>query len=273
MSKPRYSAMFGAILLALLVPTAALAVASPGGSRGDQAVTFDTPATPTPRPPKPRRTPRPTKAPNKTAAPEATAAPSSLLPPARSALTIGYQDEGVLGQAPLLLALEAGYFDEVGLTDVVIVAVPQDAVDGVLAGDLDIAVVGATQAEAANVAEPGLRAIAGYQNYQGEGDAYGGDLLLATPGLVANEPSTVLAFLDAYIRALQDLSAADTANAALATIEASDVVVDPEVAAQWPELLAAYAPFDGGFGDPSMDGGLGELDEYLTVDPGQPRRP
>jgi ABC-type nitrate/sulfonate/bicarbonate transport system substrate-binding protein len=270
LSRPRYAAAFGAILLALLVPTAALAVATPPRSTGDQAATFETPAKPTPRPAKPQRTARPTKAPSKTAKPEPTAVPASLLPPARSALTIGYQDDGVLGQAPLQLALAAGYFDEVGLTDVVLVAAPQDAVDDVLAGDLDIAVVGAMQAEAANVAEPGLRAIAGYQNYQGEAGAYGGDLLLATPGLVADEPSTIGAFLDAYIRALQDLSAADTANAALATLQAGGVAIDPDVAARWPELVAAYAPFDGGFGDPSIDGGLGELDEFLTVDQDNP---
>ena len=74
--------------------------------------------------------------------------------------------------------------------------------------------------------------------------------------LVADEPATVIAFLSAYIRALQDLSDPDSAAAALALIQASDA---RRAAGPWPRTgtaqLARFAPFDGGFGSAEEDGG------------------
>jgi ABC-type nitrate/sulfonate/bicarbonate transport system substrate-binding protein len=87
---------------------------------------------------------------------------------------------------------------------------------------------------------------------------------MASPDLVANEPATVIAFLTAYVQALEDLGDADEALASLELIEASDLAVDLDVAADWPEALQAFAPFDGGFGSVDDDGGLGELDAYLV---------
>ena len=76
--------------------------------------------------------------------------------------------------------------------------------------------------------------------------------------VVADEPSTVIAFLTAYIRALQDLADPESAADALALIQTTDLSVDPELADGWLEALAVYAPFDGGFGSLDVEGGLGE---------------
>ena len=131
-------------------------------------------------------------------------------------------------------------------------------------GDLDLAVVAAADALPAVLDEPGLKAVAGFLNYAGAGGSYGGDVLLARPGMVANEPATVIAFLSAYIRALQDLAVPNTAADALAAIQATDPSVSPEVAAAWSDAVAPFAPFDGGFGDIDDEGGLGELATSLA---------
>jgi ABC-type nitrate/sulfonate/bicarbonate transport system substrate-binding protein len=243
------------VALALVVPLPALGavadVPQPASSP-----TYDTPA---PEPgsedqPTPRPTPRPTPTP----------APGSAIPltPDRDALSIGYAGAGVLPQAPLLVALLAGYFDEVGLERVTVSRSP-DVLADVLSGDLDIAVVDKLAAASASAEDPTFRAIAGYSNYPD--GAYGGSVLVAAPGLVADEPATVIAFLAAYLRALGDLSTADTAARALELIEGTDLALDPDLASGWTTVVGQFAPFDGGFGALDDEGGLGELTAYLTA--------
>lgn len=183
--------------------------------------------------------------------------------PARDELVVGYYESGVLGQLPLLVAQLGGYLEDAGFTDVTLVEVP-DTLTDVTNGDLDFAVVPSRQAHDAFQAEPLVPAIAGYQNYDGEGGAYGGDLLVATPGLVEHEPTTVIAFLSAYIRALKDLGSPDSAAEALELIQSSALAVDPEVAGAWDESVSIFAPFDGGFGSLSEESGLGELAAFLA---------
>ena len=244
------------MLLALLVPAAALAARDTAEPAPGAARILDTPE------PTPRRTrePRRTQAPDETQEPPVTPAPTlspTVLPPVRNAITVGYRETGILGQAPLLVALLAGYFAEAGFEDVRIVEVPDTLAD-IRAGELDFAVVEARAAGAAAAEDPTLRAIAGFRN--GLPDAEDeADLLLAAPGLVADEPATVIAFLVAYIRALQDLSDEDGALEALALIEATDLSLDPELEAGWTEAVGGFAPFDGGFGALEDEGGLGPL--------------
>jgi hypothetical protein len=119
----------------------------------------------------------------------------------------------------------------------------------------------AREAAAGVAREPGLQIVAGYRNQPADGD-YEGDVLVAAPGLVADEPGTVLAFLHAYIRALRDLADAD--SDAIEILEGTDIAVDPEVAADWATALSVYAPFDGGFGDVEDEDGLGQLAAYLS---------
>jgi ABC-type nitrate/sulfonate/bicarbonate transport system substrate-binding protein len=251
---------------ALLLPTAALAAPSPGdvGARADAA--FDTPK-PTR---KPRKTPKPTK-PTKTQKP--TAAPivpalilgaePATLSPNGDDFTVGYHESGILGQLPLLLAQLAGYYDDAGLGSVTIVEVPEPR-DDLRAGDLDIAVMPTRAAFNAFTQEPTTPAIAGFRNYAGKNGRYGGDVLLATPGLVEQEPATVIAFLTAYIRALQDLSDPESAAAALALIQASDLAVGPKLVRRWRKEVKAFDTFDGGFGRFGADGGLGGLADLIA---------
>jgi len=250
------------LLVGLLVPATALAVVQPRGA-SDTGPVLDTPATPAPDD-GPRR-------PRASRAPEAEATPVPRAPdqppdavPGRPAITVGYTGDGILAQAPLLLALAAGYFEDAGFEHVDVVRVG-DPLDGLLPGDLEFGVTDARAAAAAVARQPGLQAVAGYRNQPADGD-YEGDLIVAAPGLVENEPGTVLAFLGAYIRALQALADAD--SDAVDVLEGTDVAVDPEVAADWAAALSVYAPFDGGFGDVEDDGGLGQLAAYLTDEEG-----
>ena len=243
------------VALGLLLPAPVLALADPVSAPA-AGVTFNTPA------PEPNTAPKPT--PRSTPRPQASQAPtvpSVLVAPARTALSVGYSGASLMGQAPLLVAQEAGYFDDVGLTSVTVSRSPSVLAD-VLSGALDFAVVDAREAAAASANDPTFRAIAGYRNYTD--GTYGGDVLVAAPGLVADEPATVIAFLVAYIRTLQDFSQADTANAALSLIEETDLAIDPALTADWTGALNVFAPFDGGFGDPADEGGLGELTAYLS---------
>jgi hypothetical protein len=86
---------------------------------------------------------------------------------------------------------------------------------------------------------------------------------VATPGLVEGEPSTVIAFLAAYIRALRDLGDPAMQPEAFGLIESSALLADSG-ASDWPGGVASYAPFDGGFGSLEDEGGLGELGLWLS---------
>jgi hypothetical protein len=160
---------------------------------------------------------------------------------------------------PLQVAQQAGYFDDAGFDEVVLVDT-DDALGDLGTSQVDLAVVDSRTAAAA---DPSVRAIAGFQNYAPDG-TYGGVLLAATQSLVADEPTTIIAFLTAYIRALQDLSDPASAQAALAALQAADPSVDPGIAETWTESSATFAPFDGGFGSVEDEGGLGELDAWLA---------
>lgn len=256
-----------AITGALLLPVHAAAAPVPTGD--DQASrTFDTPA-PTARPTQsPRRTPGPgqTRRPRATPTPEAAVSTDPLpgvATPLSESLTVAYRESG-LGQAPLLVALARGYFEDAGFTDVTLVEA-DDPLAGLRDGELDIAVMDARDAFAA-AEEAGVQAIAGYRNYAAADGAYGGDLLLARPGMPGDERATVIAFLTAYVRALQDLSTPRAASAALDAVQASAVAVDPDVAEAWRDGVAPFAPFDGGFGAIDQEGGLGELATHLSID-------
>jgi hypothetical protein len=46
------------------------------------------------------------------------------------------------------------------------------------------------------------------------------------------------------------------------------IAVPPDVLATWPAALAGFAPFDGGFDEPSVDDGLASLRNLFLADPG-----
>jgi ABC-type nitrate/sulfonate/bicarbonate transport system substrate-binding protein len=248
-------------IIALAIPVPALAAVE--SSEPSATATLDTPAPPaaTPAPtPRPKRTPKPKPKPKPTTRPAAINLP---ITPGRRTLTVGYGGKDVVRRAPLLVAELSGYFDDVGL-DRVTLSRSGDPLAGLLAGDLDIAVVDKQAAAAAAAEITDLRVIAGYRNYpNGE---YGGDMLLAAPRLIADEPATVIAFLSAYVTALQDLSKPRTASRALKSIGQADVRLSKETRADWPEALGAYAPFDGGFGSLEDGDGMAEFTAYLTED-------
>jgi len=247
---------------ALAIALPAVAVSEPDVSGGAGEIAFDTPA-PTP---KPDGEPRPTPKAQATQEPTSRLGPASLppvLPPQRASLTVGFQDEDLLGQLPLQVALLDGYFEEAGF-DVVTLVRSNDTLRDVRDGELDFAVVSMDDALTASEDTPGLQAIAGYQNYAGRNGRYGGDLLMARPGLVAHEPATVTAFLGAYVRALQDLSDTDASAQILEDLAAIDLAIDSGLSADWQSAVEVFAPFDGGFGSADDEGGLGELSTYLT---------
>ena len=187
----------------------------------------------------------------------------AVFAPGRTDLTVGYYESGVSGQLPLLLAELSGYFDEAGFENVTIVEVPAIRRD-VSSGDVDFGVAPARPAFDGFIGNPVVPTVAGYKNYAGPKGRFGGDLLLAAPGLVEDDPATVIAFLSAYIRALQDLSDPASAEAALALLQASEIAVPAALVRDWKNEIAAFAPFDGGFGDLGDDDGLGELADYLV---------
>ena len=235
-----------AVCILLLVPTSL--VAAERLPQEDTTPAVDTPA--------PRNGPERTQRPARTPLPEstATARPQSSgsavpapVPPDRDTLVVGYYESGVMGQLPLLVAQLAGYFEDAGFAGVTLVEVPSVRRD-LQNGDLDFGVVPMPDAYEAFGDDAMTSAVAGYKSYAGKRGRFGGDLLVATPGLVAHEPATVIAFLSAYIRGLQDLAEPDSAAAALALIEASALAVEPAVAEQWDDEVAVFAPFDGGFG-------------------------
>ncbi|MFV2064631.1 MAG: hypothetical protein ACC726_14145 [Chloroflexota bacterium] len=250
-------------LIALLLPVSATAAPEPATDDTLTTAVFDTPAPnkkprKTPKPNRPDRTLPPTVAPTLVLG----AAPVSL-PPAREAIVVGYREPGVLGQLPLLLAQLKDYYGEAGFGAVTVVEV-NDTLRDLKNGDLDFAVIPSRDAFKAFRDDPSVRAVAGYQNYGGKKGRFGGDLLVARPGLIADGPTTIIAFLSAYIRALQDLSDPGSAAEALSLIQAGDLAVQPNVAQDWEKKIAAFAPFDGGFGALAEEGGIGELAAYLA---------
>ena len=138
---------------------------------------------------------------------------------------------GPLRQAINGDVFEAAGFDEVELT------VVDSTVEALQSGEADFAVVDTLDALAAFADDPSMQAIAGYQNYAGKKGAYGGSVLMAAPGLVDAEPSTVSAFTKSYIRGLRKH-------------------------AKKAKKADAFAPLDGGFGNRDVDGGWGELSAY-----------
>lgn len=263
------------VILVLLLPSSALAVGVPDRDDVSATQTLDTPA-----PANPDRTPRPTREPNqpaRTASPDAEpvagaplflgAAPVTI-DPVRSALSVGYYESGVIGQLPLLVAQLSGYFADAGFDEVTIVET-KAALRDARRGDLDFAVAPAADAFKSFMNQSQAPAVAGFQNYGGKKGKFGGDLIIASPGLVEHEPATVIAFLSAYIRALQDLSDPETSAEALALIQDSDLAVLPSVARKWDAEVAAFAPFDGGFGSYADASGYGELEGLLVGKPKQ----
>jgi hypothetical protein len=141
---------------------------------------------------------------------------------------------------PIALAAQEGHFADVGLSSVEVVDIEEPLL-GVLQGELDFAIVDA--ADAADGAAQGLPlvALAGHRNRADDG-SYGGDVLAVSADFLEQQPATVAAFLSAYVRALQELGVAGDAT--------------------------GFGPFDGGFGDRSQAGGLGELEAYLAQELG-----
>ena len=236
-----------ALLLAVALPTPVSAaisgpVVDPGGA------IFDTPK---PKPKTtPKATPRPQKKPRKTPKPTGQSARvwgtapvfKVALAPTSDTIVVGVPADSA---APLVAAVDSGFMADAGFAEVTLTEV-DDPVAALEAGDLQFAVVDAVEAASAQADDPSLQAIAGYQNYAGEDGAYGGTVLVAAPGLVAQQPATVAAFTSAFIRVLRRLAKADAQ-------------------ADQPSN-AAFAPYDGGFGSRKNESGWGELDEYLAAE-------
>jgi ABC-type nitrate/sulfonate/bicarbonate transport system substrate-binding protein len=170
-----------------------------------------------------------------------------------------------VGQAPFLAADAADTFTDAGFDDVTLVPTDDPLAD-LQSGALDLAVLDAEEARNANATQPALRVVAGYRNYAGDDGAYGGDVLAATPGLVADEPATVAAFLHAYLGGLRQLDGPKKAAKALARVESAGVELDRDQEEAWGAAASAFAPFDGGFGSVRDEDGWGELREYLAPD-------
>jgi ABC-type nitrate/sulfonate/bicarbonate transport system substrate-binding protein len=156
------------------------------------------------------------------------------LAPLSAELVVALPDDAVAG--PLTEAIDSDFFKDGGFDSVELTTV--DSPLGALqAGEADFAVVDAIEGLKAFDEDPSLQAIAGYQNYVGKDSTYGGTVLMAAPGLVAAEPSTVSAFTKAYIRGLRKFGKKD---------KGADT----------------FAPLDGGFGKRKDDRGWGELAAY-----------
>ena len=251
-------------LLATAVPT----LAAPRGAGPQGSPSYDTPAPRTPAPTRgPGSTAEPGTTPGATAEPTTapTPGPGGFTPPTagQRELTIGYRQRALRGRLPLLVAQARGYFQQAGFDLVTFVEV-EEPLAGVLAGELDLGVVGTVDAVNGIAQGLPLQVVAGYHNYRGGGETYGGDVLAATSDLVATDPGTISAFLTAYLRALQDIGDPEAQEAILALVEAAGIPVTRDGRAEYPGRVAEWAPFDGGFGSRSIGGGLGELQTYLT---------
>ena len=170
-------------------------------------------------------------------------------PPGLTSLRVGVPAGDAAALLPLTAAQDAGAFAQMGFEAVEIVEV-EEPLTALLAGEVDLAVVGTPDAASGVAQGLPVALVAGYRNYAADGVTYGGDALVASTDLVAADPGTITAFLIAHLRGLRTL-AGDGADGAGV------------------EGAAAYAPFDGGFG-PIEDGGLGALSAYLATEPGAP---
>jgi ABC-type nitrate/sulfonate/bicarbonate transport system substrate-binding protein len=238
-----------ALLAVMAVPLPVAAVAD-GGIGSDTATpVFDTPAPKATPKPAPRATPKPTPKPTKKPTPKPTKKPvlkiyalaphKAALRPASGAVSVALPSDDADLRAPLQFAIDEGFMKDAGFDEVELVAA-DSTIEALRAGEQDFAVADTLEAFAAFVEDPSLQAVAGYQNYAGEDGAYGGSVLLAAPGLVAEEPSTVSAFTKAYARALRKLGKADAPDG------------------------GAFAPYDGGFGSRKVEAGWGELTSYVS---------
>jgi ABC-type nitrate/sulfonate/bicarbonate transport system substrate-binding protein len=110
--------------------------------------------------PSPAPTPVPTIAP---AQPPALAAPT-IDAPEQTSITIGYELPSLNSRAPLLIALDRGYFTDAGFTDVQLIQVDQ-TLPGLVGGSLNFGVVGALDAAAGAAEGLPIQSAAGWQNY------------------------------------------------------------------------------------------------------------
>lgn len=93
---------------------------------------------------------------------------------------------------------------------------------------------------------------------------YGSDLLAANKDWAAANPNTVQAFLGAYIRALADIKDPGNADYVFSLGERAGITITDGIRSGWPNDVAFFAPFDGGFGNADDAGGLGELEAFLA---------
>lgn len=193
--------------------------------------------------------------PNPGMSPGGSAAPVTLVPEDAS-ITIGYADDSALGRLPLILAESGGYFREAGFAEVL--TTQADApLPGVLAGDLDLAIVDARQAMDARAMGLPVQAVAGHRvvpvgGPQPDASPWPSvepgspwasvEVVVATSDSVEHRPGTIAAFTVAYVRALGDLRAR-----ALGVPPSSAVAPDPSGPA------TSAAPSASTTGDPIRD--------------------
>ncbi len=94
---------------------------------------------------------------------------------------------------------------------------------------------------------------------------FGSDLIATNKDWAAANPNTVQAFLSAYIRALADIQDPANADYVFSLGERAGITITDGIRSGWPNDVEYFTPFDGGLGDVTQDGGLGELDAYLKA--------
>jgi ABC-type nitrate/sulfonate/bicarbonate transport system substrate-binding protein len=93
------------------------------------------------------------------------ALPAPTLPaPEQAVITVGYELPNLNSRAPLLIALDRGYFTDAGFTDVQLIQVDQ-ALPGLVGGSLNFGIVGALDAAAGAAEGLPIASAAGWQNY------------------------------------------------------------------------------------------------------------
>jgi len=298
-------------------------------------------------------TPVPTVAPG---VPPALAAPT-IDAPEQTSITIGYELPNLNSRAPLLIALDRGYFTDAGFTDVQLIQADQ-ALPGLVGGSLNFGIVGALDAAAGAAEGLPIQSVAGYQNYTaniiavapditapadlagkdivlggtpGSADAdfrlallkeagwdlegvaynavtpegfsnawvqlfaegrialtpafnrhrqaiadaggvivvdrfdYGSDLLATNKDWAAANPNTIKAFQVALIRALADLKDPANDEYVFSLGEREGIVITDGIKAGWANDVRNFSAHDGGWGDVTIGGGLGELQAYLDA--------
>ncbi|MEZ4595544.1 MAG: hypothetical protein R3C32_01210 [Chloroflexota bacterium] len=94
---------------------------------------------------------------------------------------------------------------------------------------------------------------------------FGSDLLAVNKDWAAANPNTVTAFLSAYIRALADIKDLDNADYVFSLGEREGITITDGIRSGWANDMTYFTPWDGGLGDASKGGGLGELEEYFAA--------